>query len=51
MYKTIVLILMILSVTIFSQENRKLNPFFYNTWVEREYYEKIMTCKTPFELN
>jgi len=43
--------LFVLSVSIFSQEGKKINPNFYNTWVESNYYEKIMNCKTPYELN
>ncbi|MBU0473916.1 MAG: hypothetical protein KKF62_07100 [Bacteroidetes bacterium] len=51
MKKAIILILMILSASIISQEDKKINPNFYNTWVESNYYEKIMSCKTPYELN
>jgi|GEM_PF-2372531 len=51
MKKAIILILMVLSASIFSQEEKKINPNFYNTWVESNYYEKIMSCKTPYELN
>ncbi len=39
-----------LPVLTFTQEEAKLNPGFYNTWIEYDYYNELMNCKTPVDL-